>query len=203
MAYLSLKEINSNPIYQPPQEWINLIVSNEDVLEQRKKFYREMTPFAIQQENFSNMKFEKHGIYFTICRAFLNKPISEFNFGTMIRIVKKTKKFLVYEEIKLDFNEYWYHDLKHSDGLELAEKLAGVKTKFEKNRKQIQVDENGNEFIKGYFNAKYLINIKEHVQKQSAIKTLQRAWRKCRYDPEYKMCKTVQINNLKADGIEL
>ena len=33
--------------------------------------------------------------------------------------------------------------------------------------------------------------------KLRAINTIQRNWRECRYNPEYKMCSTVQIRNLE------
>lgn len=44
----------------------------------------------------------------------------------------------------------------------------------------------------------YNFQIKEKTEKISA-KKIQRAWRKCRYNPEYKMCEKIQLDNLERD----
>lgn len=43
------------------------------------------------------------------------------------------------------------------------------------------------------------IKILDKRRIESAI-TIQRAWRKCRYDPDYKMCETVLLRSLKDIG---
>ena len=39
----------------------------------------------------------------------------------------------------------------------------------------------------------------EEKTKVICAKKIQRAWRLCRYNPEYKMCEKVQLDNLKRD----
>ena len=39
------------------------------------------------------------------------------------------------------------------------------------------------------------------IQKIRAAIKIQRNWRKCRYDPKYKMCEQVLMNNLKEAGV--
>lgn len=49
-----------------------------------------------------------------------------------------------------------------------------------------------------------LVKVMDTIEykKMLAVSTIQKAWRKCRYDPEYKMCEKVLINNMLALGVK-
>jgi len=65
-----------------------------------------------------------------------------------------------------------------------------------------------------FMHASYICNEKKECQferlekyielrKKNCSRVIQRQWEKCRYDPEYKMCETVLLNNLRADGVDV
>lgn len=210
MAYLTIDEINSDPIYQPPKWWLDMIYTEAEIEEywntEQSDFQTSIDEYMTEdkkQELYrSEGKTLKVGDY-----VYYRQKNFDTNQAVMVKIIKRTKCFITYEVhyYKADWTidetpEGWKRNI-----------INCAKKYVEEYKKKVHKDGKGNEYI--YWDGQYsgsermyaykMIDYKKlNLQsKKTAATTLQRAWRKCRYNPEYKMCETVLLNNLRADGV--
>lgn len=192
MAFLTLDEINSNPIYQPPKWWLDMIYTEGEIQEywntEQSDFQTAIDEYMTEDKKQELYRSEGKNlelgdyVYYRI--KHWDGRVSHQS--VMVKIIKITKCFITYE----------IHSYHHT----------GFK-RVQQFKKKFYVDKQGNEYImwndkERMYSYKMIDYKKLNLRtKKNAATTLQRAWRKCRYNPEYKMCETVLLNNLRADGV--
>ena len=201
MAFITLEELNSNPIYQPPKWWLDTIITDDELMERWfnheknlnnsvNDYMRKNGQELIKREN---QKFKVGNFMYNRNSSWDGRTTRR---NVMVKIIKRTKCFLTYQI-------HEYHAGIVDGEVDFAKKQVN---EF---RKKIYTDNKGNERIMWSDVERAEVHdmvdyVKLNLQsKKTAATTLQRAWRKCRYNPEYKMCETVLLNNLRADGVQV